>query len=76
MKKLLDSLNNPIVLQWVHGGFVIFWIVLWIVASIFGWLASVTFVSHLSVVALVLASLASWQAARGERKADENNSDD
>ena len=73
--KIINWLNQPKVLEWIHGGLVIFWIILWISAAIFGWVSSVIFVSHLSLVALVLASLASWQAARGEVKQDENNED-
>lgn len=37
----------------------------------FGWLASVVFVSHLSAAALVLGSMSSWQAARVEVRQDE-----
>jgi hypothetical protein len=46
-------------------------IALWIVAGIFGWLKSVTFVSHVSMAALVLAELSSWQGSRTEEKQDE-----
>jgi hypothetical protein len=54
-----------------HGCLVIFWLVLWGAGWVFGWLSSVTFVSHLSAVALVLASLSSWQAARVEVNQEE-----
>lgn len=57
-------------LRRIHGCLVIFWILLWIAAAIFGWLNSVAFVSHLSAAALVLGSWSSWQAARVEVKQD------
>jgi hypothetical protein len=60
---------------WLHGGLTVFWIVLWIVASITGWVESVVFVSHLSIVALVLASAGGWQGARAEAKAEADNGD-
>lgn len=37
-----------------------------------GWVKSVTFVSHMSMIALVLAEIAAWQASRTEQKEDEN----
>lgn len=63
-------------LKWVHFGLVLFFLVLWAAAGIFGWLQSVTFVSHVSMVALVLAEVSSWQAARTEQKEDKNNGGD
>lgn len=54
----------------VHAALTVFWIALWIAAGLFGWVKSVTFVSHLSVAALVLASFGGWQSARAEDKAD------
>jgi len=57
-------------LKWVHFGLVVFWIILWIAAAITGWINSVAFVSHISMVALVLASASAWQAARTEQKED------
>jgi hypothetical protein len=58
-------------LKYVHGGLVIFWILLWIVAAITGWIQSVAFVSHMSMAALVLGSASAWQAARTEEKEEE-----
>lgn len=54
----------------IHGTLVLVWIALWITATIFGWIASVTFVSHMSMIALVLASTSAWEAARTEDKQD------
>lgn len=64
--RLIAFLGKPKVLEFIHGGFVIFWIIIWVAAAIFGWLSSVIFVSHLSAAALVLSSWAAWQGARAE----------
>jgi hypothetical protein len=73
--KVLRFLNGSKFWVWFHGCLVILWVLVWIVAAIMGWLESVVFVSHLSAVALVLASLAGWQGARTEVKEDERNGD-
>jgi hypothetical protein len=36
-----------------HGVRVIFYILLWIAAAVFGWIYSVAFVAHVSMIALV-----------------------
>jgi hypothetical protein len=51
-----------------HGWCVILWIVLWIAATVTGWIHSVAYVSHLSQAALVLTSWGAWQGARVEDK--------
>lgn len=61
---------NGKALKWIHLGAVIFFVALWAAATIFGWVESVVFVSHMSMVALVLAEIAAWQAARTEEKED------
>lgn len=58
--------GRPAFLRAFHGWCVVAWFALWVAASCFGWLAKVTFVSHLSMCALVLGSWSSWQAARVE----------
>lgn len=55
----------------VHAALTGFWMVLWVIAGITGWLKAVTFVSHLSIAALVLTSFTGWQSARAEDKADD-----
>lgn len=64
---------SPKTLRRVHGGLVLFWIALWIAATVLNWVDSVRFISHLSVAALVLGSLASWQSARVEVKQENDN---
>jgi hypothetical protein len=69
--KVFALFGRPDVLRRVHGYLTIFWVGLWIAAFVFGWLSSVTFVSHLSAVALILGSWSSWQAARVEVRQEE-----
>jgi hypothetical protein len=57
--------------KYVHLCGVIFFIGLWIYAGAVGLVKSVVFVSHVSMVALVLAELSAWQAARTEDKEDQ-----
>ena len=45
-------------------------VAVWIAAAIFGWVYSVVFVSHVSMAALVLAEISSWQGSRTEVKQD------
>jgi hypothetical protein len=63
---LLARWGKPEALRRLHGVLTLFWVALWVAAFVFGWLSSVTFVSHLSAVALILGSWSSWQAARVE----------
>lgn len=57
--------------KWIHFGLIFGFVGLWATAAVLGWLSSVTFVSHVSMVALVLAEISAWQAARTEQKQDE-----
>lgn len=50
-------------------------ILLWVVAGMMNWLSDVKFVSHVSMAALVLAELSSWQGSRTEEKQDEQIQD-
>ena len=57
----------------VHGVAVVVLLVLWAAATKFGWVESVVFVSHMSMLALVLAEIAAWQGARTEAKEDKKD---
>lgn len=59
-------------LKWIHGSAAVLFAVIWIAAALMGWLASVVFVSHMSMLALVYAGLSAWQGARTEER-EENN---
>lgn len=61
---------SPRAMRHIHAALTVFWLALWGVAALSGWLKSVVFVSHLSIAALVLSSFAGWQSARAEDKAD------
>jgi uncharacterized membrane protein YhiD involved in acid resistance len=56
--------------KWFHLAGVFAMIILWVTAGLLGWLESVVFVSHVSMAALVLAELSSWQGSRTEQKQD------
>lgn len=69
MKKPVISLSGR-AWKWIHFSLVIFFLLMWGAAWLFGWVNSVVFVSHVSMVALVLAEVSAWQAARTEQKQD------
>lgn len=52
-----------------------FWLALLPVSLWLGWMKETTFVSVLSLVALILASQSSWQSSRVEFKADVRDPD-
>ena len=58
--------------KWAHFGGIFLFIALWIFATITGLVESVVFVSHVSMIALVLAEFSAWQASRTEQKEDED----
>lgn len=62
--------GDPVFMQRVNGWLTIFWILLIPVAFGLGWVKDTTFVSALSLIALVLGSWSAWQAARVEVKQD------
>lgn len=56
----------------VHGWATLGFLALWGVAIPTGWINSVAFVSHISMIALAYAALSAWQAGRAEVKVDED----
>lgn len=58
--------------KWAHFVGIFFFIALWVLATLVGWIKSVEFVSHVSMAALVLAEFSAWQASRTEQKEDES----
>jgi hypothetical protein len=76
MKSLWASVQgDPVFMRKLNGFLTIFWIVMIPVSFAMGWLKSVTYVSALSLWALVSGHWSTWQAARVEvtqqREADE-----
>lgn len=57
--------------KWIHFFGIFFFLGLWIFAWATGLVKSVAFVSHVSMIALILAEITSWQASRTEQKEDE-----
>lgn len=68
MDKVLNLLQDAKFLRKFHGWATIFWIVIIPISLLLGWLESVTFVSALSIWALVASHWAAWQASRVEEK--------
>lgn len=60
--------GDPLFMRRVNGWLTIFWIIMIPVSFYLKWLDSVTFVSALSLWALVSGHWAAWQAARVEVK--------
>jgi hypothetical protein len=64
-------MGNPRFMQRLNGWLTVAWIVMIPVSFFAGWLSSVTYVSALSLWALVSGHWSAWQAARVETKQDE-----
>lgn len=58
--------------KWMHFGGIFVMLALWAFATLTGLVKSVTFVSHVSMLALVLAEFSAWQASRTEQKEDDS----
>lgn len=69
--------GDPAFMRRVNGWFTIFWIAMIPVSIATGWVRSITYVSALSIWALVSGHWSTWQAARVEvtqqREADERD---
>lgn len=63
--------GSPVFMRRVNGWLTIVWIIMIPVSAVAGWLSSVTYVSALSLWALVSGHWAAWQAARVEVKQEE-----
>lgn len=67
MKSLWASVQgDPVFMRRVNGWFTVFWIAMIPISAVMGWLNSVTYVSALSLWALVSGHWSAWQAARVE----------
>lgn len=71
--KCSAALENPQLMRRVQGWLVVFFIVLIPVSLAMGWVKSVTFVSALSLWALVASHGAWWAASSVEVKQDEDD---
>jgi ABC-type transport system involved in Fe-S cluster assembly fused permease/ATPase subunit len=58
--------NHPI-----HGVAMCIWVITWILATMFGWVYSVVFVSHVSMATAVYTSVAAWRADVPNKEEDE-----
>ena len=72
IKSLWHSVQgDPVFMRRVNGWMTIFWIAMIPISYSMGWLSSVTYVSALSLWALVASHWSTWQAARVEVAQDE-----
>lgn len=62
--------------KWLHFVGIFVMIAIWAFATLTGLVKSVTFVSHVSMLALVLAEFSAWQASRTEQKEDEDGDEE
>ena len=63
--------GDPVFMRRVNGWLAIFWIVMIPTSFLTGWVNNTSYVSALSLIALVHGSWGAWQAARVEVKQDE-----
>lgn len=63
--------ESPTFMRRVNGWLTIFWIVMIPVSIVTGWITSITYVSALSLWALVSGHWSAWQAARVEVRQEE-----
>ena len=71
MRGLIKSLwasiqGDPVFMRRLNGWLTMFWVAMIPISFELGWLKSVTYVSALSLWALVAGHLSTWQAARVE----------
>ena len=67
IKSLWASIQgDPVLMRRINGWLTVFFALLIIPSFLFGWVESTTFVSALSLWALVSGHLSAWQAARVE----------
>lgn len=56
-----------------HGVAAVVFVCIWVLAVPTGWIHSVVFVSHMSMLALVYTAVSAWQSGRTEVKQDESS---
>jgi hypothetical protein len=63
--------GDPVFMRRINGWATVFWIIMIPISFITGWINLVTYVSMLSLWALVSGHLSAWQAARVEVRQEE-----
>jgi hypothetical protein len=69
--KIISLFGRPTFLRAFHGWSIIAWAIIWGLAVPLGWIDSIAFISHVTIVTALLTSFAAWCAARVEVKQDE-----
>lgn len=76
VKTLWASIQgDPVFMRRVNGWLAVAWLLMIPISVVTGWVTSVTYVSALSLWALVSGHWSAWQAARVEVKQDEASND-
>ena len=72
MQRITQLLNDA--KFWRQFAFwnIILYCILWVIAEFTGWVNDPAFISRLSILALILASLSWWQSSRVEVKQQED----
>lgn len=60
--------HDPVFWRRFAMGNAVFCVILWVVAEWFGWVLDTSFISRISMYALILAVLSWWQSSRVEVK--------
>lgn len=68
MKRLIKYLDDPRLMRWVVGALILLSVIEWVGATVFGWVNSVAYVSHLSQLAITLSLIPWWQGLRVESR--------
>jgi hypothetical protein len=66
MRRLSSWLGEPVVLRRLNGCLALLWVAMTPISIAAGWVHSITYVSALSIWALVASHWSAWQAARVE----------
>jgi hypothetical protein len=71
--KFSQFFGRPEVLRAFHGWSILMWGIVWIFATVpaIDWVASIRFISHVTMATALLTSFAAWCASRVEVKQDE-----
>lgn len=65
---MLDFMNDPKVMRRVTGVLVWVSVIEWVVASLVGWVNLVSYVSHLSQLAITISLIPWWQGTKVEAR--------
>lgn len=71
MRHAFVVVTSPVAIRRLHGCSIVVWALLWVLASLVGWIQLVVFISHVTMATAMLTSFAAWCSSRVEVKQDE-----